>query len=208
MDLLAESHRKQDLRLEVEHLSEEAFSSFLDQIRQKSSRFLEATAAARDAAFSGMLDQALQVSTYKLASLCGAERASLFLVDHERGELWLRIAQDEGGKPVDFRMPMNVGIAGHVASSGLAMRIDDAYAHPLFNPAADTATGYRTRNILCLPLRDEEGDVFAVAQLLNRVDGAPFDIGDEQRFARFAHPLGVALEGWWTTARERRAQVA
>jgi putative ABC transport system ATP-binding protein len=105
MKLLADSHRKQDLHGEIERLSEAEFVAFLDEIRDRSGRFLEATALASDEAFEGMLDQALSASTYKLAQLCGAERASLFLVDRERGELWLRVAQKEGGKPVDFRMP-------------------------------------------------------------------------------------------------------
>jgi adenylate cyclase len=93
-------------------------------------------------------------------------------------------------------MPIDQGIAGHVATSGETLRIDDAYSHPLFNPAADRETGFRTRSILCLPLRDREGRVFAVAQLLNRRDGESFDTADEERFAKFAGSIGLILETW------------
>jgi adenylate cyclase len=178
-------------------LPEPEFVTRLDEIRDRSNRFLEATAAASDEAFSGMLDQALSASTYKLAQLCGAERSSLFLVDHDREELWLRVARDEGGKPVEFRMPMTAGIAGHVAATGESLRVDDAQSHPLFNRSADEATGFHTKSILCVPLRDRSERVFAVAQLLNRLDGEPFDAKDEQRFWSFAVPLSVVLEGWW-----------
>jgi adenylate cyclase len=58
----------------------------------------------------------------------------------------------------------------------------------------DRQTGFRTRSILCLPLHDSRGDVFAVTQLLNRRDGQPFDQDAERRFHGFAASLGVLLE--------------
>jgi len=124
-----------------------------------------------------------------------AERASFFVVDAERGELVLRVSQDVGGEG-DVRIPIGTGIAGAVATSGAAVRVDDAYADPRFNPEVDRRTGFRTRALLALPVRDREGNVFGVAQLLNRRDGRPFDAADEERFARFAAPLGLVLESW------------
>ncbi|NIR58460.1 MAG: hypothetical protein GWO02_02520, partial [Gammaproteobacteria bacterium] len=66
--------------------------------------------------------QALFACTYKIGLLCNAERASLFLVDHAKGELWLRVAQEEGA---DVHIPIGSGIAGRVAASGEALRVDD-----------------------------------------------------------------------------------
>jgi putative ABC transport system ATP-binding protein len=206
MKMLAGSRRKQDLRDEVEKMSEADFVGLLEQVTAESRRFLEATALAGDEAFESMLDQALFAFTYKLGPICGAERASLFVVDEARQELWLRVVQQEGEQPVEFRTPLGAGIAGEVATKGESVRIADAYAHPLFNPEIDRATGFRTRSILCLPLRDREGSVFAVAQLLNRVDGKPFDASDEERFTRFTGPLAVVLESWWRMSQGRRAR--
>ena len=98
---------------------------------------------------------------------------------------------------------MDAGVAGHVATTGESLRVDDAYAHELFNPAVDRETGFRTRNILCIPLRGQDGGVFAVAQLLNRRDGSAFDASDEERFAKFAVPVSVILETWWQIYRGR-----
>ena len=81
-----------------------------------------------------------------------------------------------------------------MAQSGETIRIDDAYADPRFNPDIDRQTGFRTRSILCLPIRDQSGRIFAVTQLLNRQDGEPFDDSDEEKFAQFAGSLGVILE--------------
>ncbi len=64
-------------------------------------------------------------------------------------------------------------------------------------PEVDRETGFRTQAILCLPIRNRSGRVFAVAQLLNRCDGKPFDEADQKRFEEFASPIGVILESWW-----------
>jgi GAF domain-containing protein len=81
-----------------------------------------------------------------------------------------------------------------VAQSGTSIRVDDAYADPRFNRQVDAQSGFRTRNILCLPLKNRAGSVFAVAQLLNRKDGKPFQAEDERRFHHFMESIGVLLE--------------
>jgi len=43
----------------------------------------------------------------------------------------------------------------------------------------------------------------AVAQLLNKAGGAPFDATDEKRLREFAASLGVVLETWWRSAAAR-----
>ena len=74
------------------------------------------------------------------------------------------------------------------------IRIDDAYADPRVNRDVDKQTGYHTRSILSLPIKNQAGSVFAVAQLLNRCDGQPFDGEDEKKFAEFIQSIGVILE--------------
>jgi GAF domain-containing protein len=115
------------------------------------------------------------------------------LVDASAGELVMRISQDLEGGP-ELRIPLGTGIAGAAAASGETIRIDDAYTDERFNPEVDRRTGFRTRSVLCIPLRDQSGRVFAVTQLLNRKDGRPFDEDDERKFTHFADSLGVILE--------------
>ena len=105
----------------------------------------------------------------------------------------LRVAEhlDEMG---EIRIPLGSGIAGAAAQSGETIRIDDAYTDPRFNREVDEQTGYRTRSILSLPITNQSGQVFAVAQLLNRKDGMPFDKSDERRFAEFTQATGLILE--------------
>ena len=72
----------------------------------------------------------------------------------------------------------------------------DAYQDARFNPDMDLTTGFKTRSILCLPVLIQEGQVFAVTQLLNRLDGGAFTAADEQSLKEFLASLGVILETW------------
>lgn len=55
-----------------------------------------------------------------------------------------------------------------------------------------------------MPVLDRQGAVFAVAQLLNRRDGEPFDEVDERRFVEFTSSIGVVLESRGEMERRRR----
>jgi putative ABC transport system ATP-binding protein len=193
MRTLAESVEKQPLDEIVDTLDEREFREMLHQLTAESQRFLEATAFANDQAFQSMLEQGLFAFTRKLGRLLNAERASLFLVEPTTRSLLLRVSEDV---PSDtpIRIPIGTGIAGAVAQSGTAIRVDDAYADARFNQDVDRQFGFHTRSILCLPIKNRTGDVFAVAQLLNRNDGRPFEAEDERRFSQFMASLGMVLE--------------
>ncbi len=200
MHMLAESNQRQSLGELVDELDEASFRDAVREIAGESQRFLEATGLANNEAYQSILEQALRAFTRRVGQMLNAERASMFLVDRDGKSLILKVAED---LPQDrtVRIPLTTGIAGAVASSGETIRIADAYADPRFNPDIDRETGFRTRSILCLPLRNRNGEVFAVTQLLNRKDGAPFAAEDETKFEEFSESLGVILEtvsGWST----------
>lgn len=191
MNTLIDQRSKQNLGELVKSLDEAGFDQLLGDITGEANRFMEATAMANDKAFSSMLEQGLFAFTAKLAQLLNADRASLFLVRGD--ELELAVAENLAELGT-VRFPVGTGIAGTVAANGTTIRIDDAYADERFNRKVDIQTGYRTRSILCMPLQDREGRIFAVAQLLNRRDGQPFDAQDEARFASFSASIGVIFE--------------
>ena len=98
-----------------------------------------------------------------------AERATLFLQDPDSSELFSRAASGE--EVTEIRIPQTVGIAGSVFSSGLAEIIGNVHEDPRFNPEVDRRTGYRTNNMLCAPLRNHDGEVIGVTQVLNKRSG-------------------------------------
>ena len=103
------------------------------------------------------------------ASAVDADRSTLFLNDVENKELFSRVAQGDGIS--EIRFPNHLGIAGSVFTTGETVIIPDAYADPRFNQEVDKKTGYRTRNILCAPLRTMNNEVIGVTQLLNKKSG-------------------------------------
>ncbi len=193
MHTLAESKNRENLEDSIAGMDEARFRRTLQDLTEESRRFLQAIGSAEDEAYRSMLEQSLRVFTRRVGDLLDAERASLFLVDKERQQLILQVAQD-APQAGTIRIPLASGIAGAAATTGKTVRVVDAYADPRFNREVDRTTNFRTRSVLCLPLHDTRGDVFAVTQLLNRRDGQPFDDQDEQRFAEFAASLGVLLE--------------
>jgi cGMP-specific 3',5'-cyclic phosphodiesterase len=68
-------------------------------------------------------------------------------------------------------IPFGVGIAGHVAETKEMVNIKEAYNDPRFNSEIDQKTGYKTNNILSLPICNYEGEVIGVAQIINKTNG-------------------------------------
>ncbi|OGT60718.1 MAG: hypothetical protein A3E01_07370 [Gammaproteobacteria bacterium RIFCSPHIGHO2_12_FULL_63_22] len=194
MQLLADSRQKQDIGAEVEAMDEAAFHDRLQEITDEAVRFLDATALANDTVFQAMLEQSLFAITRKLAQLVNAERSSLFLVDRPSQTLLLRITEGLAGRQ-EIRIPIGSGIAGAVAASGKSERVADAYQDPRFNPDVDKMFGYHTKSIMTMPMFDRRGDVFAVAQLLNRRDGQAFTEEDEKHIADLLASIARIFEG-------------
>lgn len=120
-----------------------------------------------------------------------ADRSSLFLYDADAGELFSRVMQ--GDAIGEIRFPSHVGVAGSVFTSGEAEIIPDAYADPRFNQDVDRHTGYRTRNILCVPIRNKKREVIGVTQVLNKNSG-DFDIDDQHLLEGLSLQASAALE--------------
>jgi GAF domain-containing protein len=108
------------------------------------------------------------------------------------------------GEATEVRMPMDRGVAGFVATTGSTLNIPDAYADERFNPAMDQKTGFRTRNILCVPMQDANGDIIGVIQTLNKKERA-FDASDEMILRMFAAHAAVAVKNSRLFAEAQRA---
>nr|CAH8853668.1 unnamed protein product [Trichobilharzia regenti] len=129
-------------------------------------------------------------------NLTKAERCSVFLLDSETDVLVAKVLDGlptapnknttfttAEGKvvtlPEEIRLSLNQGIAGYVATTGELLNIKDAYAHPLFYRGVDEETGFRTRNILCFPIKNEKDGIVGVAQLCNKINHPFFTKADE-----------------------------
>ena len=105
--------------------------------------------------------------TQEAKELLQADRVSIFLFDRDNCELWSAISQE--GKIMRF--DARLGIAGAVAMSGQAINVADAYEHPLFYREVDLETGYRTQNLLAVPLHSLDGAIIGVGEATNKRGG-------------------------------------
>lgn len=159
---------------------------------QKRARDLETILeVARAMSAEKDLDTLLQIIMSAATRLVDADRSSLFMIDEQRKELYSRIAQKS--EITEIRVPMGKGIVGHVTEKCEIVNIADAYADCRFNPDVDRKTGFRTRNILCVPLRSYDNKVLGAIQILNKKEGA-FTKYDESIILALASHAAIALD--------------
>ncbi|MCC6749489.1 MAG: GAF domain-containing sensor histidine kinase [Deltaproteobacteria bacterium] len=137
------------------------------------------------------LDDLLRLIVGKITELMDAERSTLYVMDETRTELWTKVLQADELR--EIRLRVGEGVAGWAAQSGQTVNIADAYADPRFNPDVDRRSGYRTRSILCLPMKDNQGRLLGVVQVLNKRGGA-FDAEDEELLEALASQVSIAIE--------------
>jgi serine phosphatase RsbU (regulator of sigma subunit)/CRP-like cAMP-binding protein len=137
------------------------------------------------------LDKLLGVILETALGLVDGDRGTVYLVDRERQELLSRVLR--GDQHIEIRLPTGSGIAGYVASTGDILNIPDAYFDPRFNPEIDRKSGYRTRSILCMPMRNRDGVIVGVFQILNKRSGT-FTKDDEEILGALSVHAAIALE--------------
>ncbi len=120
-----------------------------------------------------------------------ADRGSVFLVDRAKREIWTILAH--GLQQQEIRLSFGQGVAGRVAETGETLNVEDAYACPYFEPSFDERFNYRTRTLLCTPIRNRTGDTVGVLQLLNKRDGR-FSGRDEEFLGALSVHMALALE--------------
>ncbi len=135
-----------------------------------------------------MLGTLVEITTRELK----AERGTVFLNDAETGELYSRVAQ--GNLHREIRILNTSGVAGHVFTTGKGVIVADAYENPHFDRSIDEKTGYRTRSILCVPIRTIKGEVIGVAQALNKKRGR-FTKKDMQLLEMMTQQVAIVLQG-------------
>ncbi|MBK8482255.1 MAG: GAF domain-containing sensor histidine kinase [Proteobacteria bacterium] len=164
----------------------------IDQVLQRERNKLRAIQEIARAIGSTLeLDPLLHLIVATTTALMEAERSTLYLVDADAGQLWTRVV--EGGDLREIRLVLGEGIAGWVAKTGVVVNIPDAYADERFSPAVDRRSGYHTRSILCVPLRDQQGATIGVIQVLNKRRGV-FDREDEELLLALGAQAALALE--------------
>lgn len=120
-----------------------------------------------------------------------ADRCTVFLLDQKTNELWSKVAL--GMDSQEIRFPVDKGLAGYVVRSGESINITDAYNDSRFNPDVDKTTGYKTKTILCMPIKNNNQEIIGAFQVLNKKNGV-FTKSDEDLLVAIGGSASIALE--------------
>ncbi len=130
-----------------------------------------------------------------------ADRCTVYLYDKENNELYSKVATGLDTK--ELRIPADKGIAGHVVKTGETINIKDAYKDKRFNRDVDKKTGYRTKTILCMPIKNFNQEIIGVFQVLNKF-GEYFTPDDEDLLVAIASSAGISLENAQLFEKQRK----
>jgi HD-GYP domain-containing protein (c-di-GMP phosphodiesterase class II) len=120
-----------------------------------------------------------------------ADRCTVWLIDEQKNELYTTVAHGVPG----IRIPINTGFVGSAIQTGEAIIVKDAYADPRFNPSNDQKTGYRTKSIISVPFRNNDGKIIGAYQAVNKMtDSELFTEKDLEYLALAASYSGKSLE--------------
>ena len=129
-----------------------------------------------------------------LVDLCSqavdSERCTVYVVDTAKKELVARVAQRT---TTEIRLPLGQGLAGQAALSGETINVPDAYADPRFDRNIDLRTGFRTLNMLVVPVWGTAGKPVGVIQALNKRDGT-FERRDQMLLEQIAETVAPVIE--------------
>ena len=137
------------------------------------------------------LDEVLERILTEACRGVSAERGTVYMFSDDRSQIWSRVLQ--GDSKFEIRLPVGTGIAGAVAATGKTINIPNAQTDSRFDPTWDKETGFKTRQILCAPIRHRNGTIVGVFQLLNKERGE-FTEQDEQFLAALSLHAALAIE--------------
>jgi Nif-specific regulatory protein len=148
------------------------------------------------------LNALLDLIAREAINLLDCDRASIFLLDRQTNELWSKVALGSGEI---LRFDAGLGIVGHAVSTGQTVDVSDAYHDPRFYTEIDDRSGYRTRNVMAVPVRNETGEIIGAFEALNKRIGA-FLPRDEEALMALASHAANAIETAQLIGDLRRSQ--
>ncbi len=142
----------------------------------------------------------------KTREITFADAGSLYLVDENRDKggasLLFKIAHNDSN-PTDFTefsMPiMKQSIAGYVALTGEVIKLDNVYDIPEeseynFNSSYDVSTGYRSKSMLTVPMKNHKGKIIGVIQLINKKVSPEIMLSGEESVEKYVRSFDSSDE--------------
>jgi HD-GYP domain-containing protein (c-di-GMP phosphodiesterase class II) len=144
------------------------------------------------------LDNLLMLMADMGREMIVADRCTVWLLDKAKNELYSTVAH---GAP-QLRLPSTAGLVGHSVTTGNPIFIDDAYQNEEFKDVLesgairmDKITGYRTKALMVIPFRNNEGEIMGAYQAVNKLtESEQFSQRDMHHLTLAASYAGKSLE--------------
>ena len=137
------------------------------------------------------LDKLLMMMADLGREIVVSDRCTVWLLDTQKQELWTKVAHNLD----KIRIPSASGLVGHAVSTGTPIFIDDAYKDERFNQDVDKQTGYRTKAILVIPIKNNQDQIIGAYQAINKMtEQETFSEKDVKHLTLAAAYTGKSLE--------------
>ena len=184
------------LSASLKEVSEQEFIQVLETLANEFNQLNESFAYLEHTELQTIVDEIVQTFSFKIGKILGADRSTLFIVDQNARQLWSKVASGDNGESIEIRLPFGKGLAGTVAETGEMLNIEDAYNDSRFNADVDRASGYKTNNILCIPLKNPENEAVGVFQLLNKQGASHFFHKDEKLLQKYGNYISRVIDSY------------
>jgi len=149
-----------------------------------------------------------------IRDLVDAEHLTLYAVDSDKKEIYSRFLNPMTLKDMnEIRVPINEkSVAGFVAKNRAVVNLSDAYNKTeiakvspdlSFDSSWDQKTGFRSRQMLTVPLLSSNNLLTGVMQLINKKSGNRFTKNDQERVTDIAKTIGIAFHNQYQLARKK-----
>lgn len=164
------------------------------------------------------IENALELFVETCMDMTSSDAGTVYVVVDAKNNRWSAYDGDTKNRFLKFAIAKNKSmdlnldstvapisresIFGYTVVTGDPLRIDDAYCIPRsadyqFNTGFDIITGYKTKSILTIPMKDHHNRVLGVIQLINKISSdsiVPFTLKDETVVYSLAGHAAVVLE--------------
>ena len=140
------------------------------------------------------MDELIPAILDKTTEIIKAEAGAIFTISGRRGDLIFKAASGPASEKAEkFRIKKGEGIVGWVVENQQPLIVDDVAGDPRFFNKIDEKTGFKTKSIICIPLK--VGDkTFGAIEIINKKDNTPFNEDDLKLLSGISERIAVALE--------------